>query len=198
MPVSIIKDGNTGNTANVTANNRLAVAGILVTLNEIATETGDTYNLNSALTSLTTSNESALFYIKNNEDNDLLIDNIIINIRDYVGTDGQPNLRIYRAPTGGTIVSTASECNKQNRNFGSSKTLDVDCFQGVEGSTLTGQSNIVFVPLPTTAAVTLITFPTLTVLPKGATMGVSYEPPSGITSVNITIAINTILNGSQL
>ena len=106
----VIKDGaGTSNKAEVTANNRLKTTGVDLTITEAATESGDTYNINSALIPLTSTNESALFYIKNNEENDLLVDQIIINFRDYVGTDGQPNLRIYRNPTGGSIVTNA-EC----------------------------------------------------------------------------------------
>lgn len=194
-----IEDGlGSGFLAGVTPNHRLMTSAVSLTLTEAATETGDTYNLNSAETTLTTTNESALFYIKNQEETNLIMTGIVINIMDYVGTAGQPILKIYRNPTGGTIVSAASECNEQNRNYGSTDTLDMDCFQGVEGNTLTGEDNVVPVYLPTTAAVTFLAFDTVVVLPKGASLGLSYTPPSGMTSTKIITSLEVTLNGTQL
>lgn len=198
MSLTILKDGNSGTTASITENNRLDVAAVVVSLDQLATEQGDTYNLSTSEISLTTTNESALFYIKNNTDRNLLIDNVIINIIDYVGTGGQPKLNIYRNPSAGTLISSATACLESNRNYGSNNTLDADCFEGVDGSTLTGQDSKVLVYLPSTAAITLNAFTTLTVLQKGAALGISYTPPSGMTSVTIVAAINAILNGSQL
>ena len=50
--------------------------GIDLSLTEAATETGDTYNINSSTLPLTSSAEHALLYVENNE-----ITNIIIEIQ---------------------------------------------------------------------------------------------------------------------
>lgn len=194
-----IEDGlGKGFVAGVTINHRLMTSSISLTLTEAATASGDTYNLNSSETTLTTTGESALFYIKNEEPTNLILTGIVINIMDYVGTGGQPILKIYRNPSLGTIISDGFDCNEQNRNYGSKKTINMDCFQGSEGKTLTGQDNIVPVYLPTTDAVTLITFDTVVVLPRGASLGISWTPPSGMTSTKIVVSINVTLNGTQL
>lgn len=193
-----IKSGDSGDIAAVTINKRLKTAAVSVTLTELATETGDTYNISTGTAALTTSNESALFYLKNNEDTDLLIDTIIVNIKDYVGTDGQPVLKIYRNPTDGTVISNATDAGQSNRNFGSSKSVDTNMYQGGEGETMSGQDAIIEVFLPSTAALTINAFTTLVVLKKGSSLGVSYTPPTGMTSVNIVVAVNVTLNGTQL
>jgi len=196
---TIIKDGTgTGQTVSVTKNNRLMTAGANLTLTELATETGDSYNLNTGTIALSSTNESALLYIKNQEDGDLLVDAIIVNIKDFVGTNGQPTLKVYRNATAGTLISNATSAIQSNRNYGSSKTLASDIYQGVEGDTISGQDAIVEIFLPTTAAITLNILSTLVILPKGATLGISYTPPSGMTSTNIVVAFNATLNGSQL
>lgn len=194
-----VKDGTgKGYLAGVTVNNRLRVAGVLQTLTEVATQTGDTYNIATSTLTLTTSGESALFYIENNEDNDLLIDNLIINIIDYTGTDGQPIVKVLRNPDAGTVISDATAAVQSNRNFGSSKSLTANIYEGTEGKTLSGQDATVEIPLPSTALSSFSAFDTIVVLPKGATFGITYTPPSGITTVDVIIAINATLNGSQL
>jgi len=195
----VIEDGNgKGFTAGVTKNNRVQVSGINLTLTEAATESGDTYNINSSAITLTTSGESGILYLKNNENRNLIIDNIIINIKDYVGTDGQPTLKIYKKPTAGTLISAATTGSQSNRNYGSSKTLDITNYEGVEGSTITASDSSLEVYLPSTALGTLISFSTIIVLPKGSSVAVSYTPPSGITSVDIVAAFNATLNEDQL
>jgi len=198
MTISITDGTGSGSNAAVTENNRLKTTGIDLTLTEAATESGDTYNINTATLSLSSSGESGLLYIKNNEESDLHLTSIVINIINFTGTDGQPILKILRNPDNGTLISAATAGLQLNRNFGSSKSLDIDIFQGSEGATLTGQDATITIPLPSTIAVTLIDFTTLTILPKGSAFGLTYTPPPGITSVDIAAAVTATLNGSQL
>jgi len=196
---TMIQDGTgKGNFAAVTVNNRLMVTGVDLTLEEAATESGDTYNVSTDEITLNTTGENVLFYVKSNEDNNLLITSVIVNIKDYQGTAGQPELAIYRDPKAGTIVTNAVDATQLNRNFGSAKTLDADLFQGVQGDTINSQSGLIQVYLPSVAAATFNAFSTATVLPKGGTIAVSYTPPAGITSMKVIVAINATLNGSQL
>jgi len=195
----IIEDGTgTGKKVAVTENNRLKTTGVDLTLNQAATEAGDTYNINTDVIGLTSNGESALFYVKNNEDTDMLIDAIIVNFKNFVGTGGQPTLKIYRNPTNGTLITANSIAVQSNRNYGSSQTFNGSIIQGVEGNTFTGQDAIIEVFLPTTDAVTLIQFETLIVLPKGSSVGISYTPPTGITTMDIVVAVNALVNGTQL
>lgn len=197
--MEMIEDGQgSGMLAGVTPNHRLKTTGIDLSLTEAATESGDTYNINSAEATLTTTGESALLYLENLEPTNLIITSVVVAISDYVGTDGQPMLNVHRNPSAGTIISGASDCNEQNRNFGSTKTINMNCYQGVEGSTMTGADNTIPVFLPSTASATLIEFDTIVVLPKGSTYGLSWVPPAGMTSVKIIVAVTATLNGTQL
>lgn len=198
--MSIIEDGRgKGNVAEVTVNRRLKTTGVDLTLIEAATETGDTYNLHTDEITLTGTGESGLFYIKNAEDTNIIINQVVINIKDYAGTDGQPEFVIYRDPTSGTLIANTVAASSQNRNFGSAKTLDALLYQGVDGDTIVSTAtNKILVYLPTTAASTFAAFDTITVLPKGASFAISYTPPSGMTSMKIIVAINVTLNGTQL
>ena len=197
--MQFIEDGEgSGVLAGVTPNHRLKTTGINLTITEAATESGDTYNLGSVATTLTTSGESALFYLKNNELTNLIITSIIVNIRDYAGTEGQPVLKVLRNPTGGDIVDAATPGRTLNRNYGSTKELTADVFTGIEGDTMTGNDNEVIVNLPNTAGVTFLSFADISVLPNGASIGLTYQPPAGVTSVEVTVAMTATLNGTQL
>jgi hypothetical protein len=184
--------------AKVTPNNRLMTTGVDLTLTEAATETGDTYNINTGEITLTGTGESALFYIENQEETNLLITDIIVSIKDFTGTAGQPELAIYRNPTNGTIETNGVIAEQTNRNYGSSKKIDANIYQGVEGDTITGHTDRICVYLPSVAAATFNAFSTLVVLPKGAALAISYTPPAGNTSMKVIAAVNATLNGSQL
>jgi len=195
--MSMIQSGTgEGYFAGVTVNNRVMTTGIDLSLTEAATETGDTYNINTSTLPLTSSAEHALLYVKNNETTNIIIDTTIINIKDFVGTDGQPVLKIYRNPTGGTLITDETECTITNRNYGSAKRVDINCYEGGQGKTVTGDSIEIF--LPSTAALTFNSFSTLVVLPKGSSIALSYTPPAGITSLDMVAAFNLTLNGTQL
>ena len=196
---NIIADGEgSGNSAGVTVNKRLKTTGIDLSLTEAATESGDTYNINTGEITLTSDTESGIIYLKNNEDTNLIIDNLVVNIKDYTGTDGQPEIKIYRNPTAGTLITEETASEISNRNFGSNKLLAANYYQGGDSKTISGEDNSFPVYLSSTAAVTFHAFTTLSVLPRGASIAISYKAPSGVTSMKIIVAFNVTLNGTQL
>lgn len=195
----ILTDGTgDGHTAKVTSNNSLKIAGVTLSLMQLATETGDTYNIRSTTIGLTSTGESGILYVKNNENTNLLLESFVVSIKDYVGTDGHPILKIYRNPTGGTVISTDADGQTINRNYGSNKTLLADTLKGAEGKTFTGEDSLLEVILPSTSASTDRVFNLVVVLQKGSSIGLSYTPPAGVTTVDVSMAINVTLNGTQL
>ena len=192
----IIKDGTgKGYLAKVGSNNRLATDSITETIQEKAITEGDGYNVATSRITLTTTNESALFYIENLEDQDLILTSVFLNTVNGAGTltGGQPVLKIYRNPSSGTIISNAKPIlTESNSNFGSNKSLDARLYEGVEGDNLTGQDAIIDVPLPSRAAVTFIEFQTRVILPKGSMYGISYQPEAGSTSVDVITGLTLI------
>ncbi len=193
--MDMIQDGTgTGTLAEVTAKNKLAVDSVARTNIQQAIQDSDGYNIASTKVTLTDTSESAVFYLKNNEENDLIITSVFVNTSASTGTlSGQPEFRVYRNPTGGTIVSSGTAATETNQNYGSNKTLVADSFTGAEGKTLTGHTDTVDVPLPSRAAVTLIEFSTLVVLPRGASYGLTYKPQTGSTSVDLIMGVTVIL-----
>lgn len=179
--------------AKVGADLRLAVDAITETIEEKAITDGDGYNIATSKITLTSTNESALFYLKNNEDQDLIITSVFINTSSSVGTlVGQPTFKIYRNPIGGSIVSTATKATPVNNNFGSNKTLVVDSYSGAEGDAFDSWNALIDVPLPTRGAAPLLEFSATIILPKGATYGLSYQPETGSTSVDLIIGTTVI------
>ena len=99
--------------------------------------------------SLTAATESTVAYLKNNEDQTLVIETLIVG----VGTMDTPTeaviITAVRNPTS-VSFSTAVDMN-QNKNFGSSKTLTADAYKGAEAATTTGGSDIaLFMGYPST------------------------------------------------
>ena len=136
-----IQDGKgTGNRAKVSGN-RLFTHGVVETEIDHATEEGDAYNLNTGTIGLTAATVSAVMYCKNNETRDLIITAIAAGIDSAGTTPGMTTIKIIRNPTS-VDFSTAADMNA-NRNFGSSKTLTADVYKGVEGSTVTGGTEII-------------------------------------------------------
>lgn len=193
---SIIKDGTgKGYAAKVGSDNRLAVDAITETIREAAIASGDGYNLATGRLTLTSTNESAVFFFENQEDTNVEIVSVFINTSASVGTlvGAQPELKIYRNPTGGTIVDDATDIiTISNSNFGSNKVITANIYQGDEGKTLTGNTAVIDVPLPTRGAVTFFEFETTIVLPKGASYGISYKPETGSTSVDVIAGVTVI------
>lgn len=189
--MSVITDGTgTGNKAKVTADNQLTTAAVTRTFSQQATADGDGFNIATPRVTLTSTNESALFYIQNLEDTDLLISALIINTTASTGTlTGQPEVKVYRNPVSGTLISSPGAIISTNLNYGSSQTLNANQFSGIEGSTIAGQSAIIDIPLASRAAVPLNILSTDVILPKGTAYAVTYKPETGSTSVDVIIAI---------
>ncbi len=57
---------------------------------------------------------------------------------------------------------------------------------------MTTTSSIIEVPLPTRAAATLLEFSTEVIIPKGSSYGLSYQPETGSTSVDMIVGVTLI------
>ena len=94
-------------------------------------------------------------------------------------------VRVYRNPTGGTLISGAVlVSNNQNRNFGTNRTLTADAYKGATGNTVTGGNIIVEVFVNPGERELLNIDMTLT---KGDSVAVSYEPNDSNTSMKCMV-----------
>lgn len=183
-----ITDGTgKGNSAGVDKTNRLLVRNISETLFQNAAEEGEAYFIGTPIITATTAGESALIYIKNNEDEQLVLGAFFLIAESTAS--GSPNMfRVnwYKNPTsisGGTAITAL------NQNFGSSNTLDADIEYGAEGSTVTGGS------LAATLSFPIGQFNELDanlVLEKGSSVSITITPPSGNTNMPVQFGTRTI------
>lgn len=134
----IIEDGTgSGNRAKVDSNNRFHTQAVSETVNIDAIQKGRSYNISTGLISIT--GDASLVYLKNNEDNDYLLEAVAIGSFEGITYSDDPYIEIIANPTGGDIISDATAVSiNQNRNFGSSRALAADVFKGKVGGTITG------------------------------------------------------------
>ena len=127
----LIDDGKgDGFKARVDSNKRLHTQSVTEEESIHAAEIGDAYNLNTGLISIT--GDATLMYIKNNENQDLIIEAIAVGSFEGITHSDDPYITLVRNPTGGDLISDATTTGvlNQNRNFGSNKTLTADFYKG--------------------------------------------------------------------
>jgi len=184
----LIEDGEgQGYKAGVDKNHRIQALCVSLDAGQEGATNGDTYNVNTGTISLTSANESALMYLKNNGTKDVHVTTIGYLIGNSTGGSGDLNLDVIRNPTAGTLVSGASAVDVNiNKNFGSTNTLTVDAFKGAEGNTLTDGDVAYYSLQPNSGRAYLITTGTL-VLPQGSSIGVNVTPQTGNTAMDIQV-----------
>lgn len=141
-----IKDGmGDGYQARVSPNHQLRT--VAVSLSEVADASakGNSYNINTGVIGLTSTTESGVLYFENQEsplngESDVVIDAIAIGIDSLGTTSGMSQITLVRNPTS-VSFSTAVDMN-QNRNFGSTNSLDSLAYKGAEAATVTGGDDI--------------------------------------------------------
>ena len=195
----IIKDGTgTGYQQRVDSNNRAQVFSVGISENQQATFLGDNYNCNTGEITLTSANESAVFYLKNTSATDLIVDRLAPSTQASTGGTGNERVkvRVYRNTTGGDIVTTAADADMiANKNFGSNETIDALVYKGAEGDTQTGGAlaYIIYVSNGSSAVI-----PVDLVLPRGTSICITMEPTTGNTSQTVYFATSAHYAVSQV
>lgn len=150
---------------------------------------GNSYSLNTGLITLTNANtKNAVMYVKNNEDYPLIFQTFFYMTGASTGGSGDIYVDLIRNPTTGTIISGASPVEMNvNRNYGSSRTLNIVAYKGATGTTFTnGIKNIESI-LATTTQRVMVSVGSIT-LPKGASIGINITTPTGNTSMVVEFA----------
>lgn len=141
-----IEDGTgKGFSVKVNENNRAYNDSVQQNKADFAASIGDAYNINTGDIWISGLGSSAIAYLKNNEDRNLIVDAIAVGVGTSPGITfaGTPTLKLLRNPTAGTLIdNTLAVAQNQNRNFGSSKTLTADAYAGSNSYTLTGGNEI--------------------------------------------------------
>ena len=192
MPEIIIDGSGTGNKMKVDDENRAWTFSVSQTIAEAAASKGDSYNINTKQINLTSSSESCILYIKNNGDIDIKVLTIGFLMGNSTGGGGDMTLGVVKNPSSGTIITNEVAVPiVQNKNAGSSQTLDIDSFKGVEGDTVTGGDEWYHTLIAGAARPYIIGTGSL-VLPKGSSFSVSVTPQAGNTSMDVSIFLSVI------
>jgi hypothetical protein len=182
-----ITDGTgKGNSAGVDNTGRLLTRSITEDIFQNAAEEGEAYFIGTPLITASTANESALIYIKNNEDSPLILGSFFLIAENSNATVQMFRVNWYKNPTsitGGTATFPL------NQNFGSSQTLDADIEYGAEASAIVGGT------LSATLSFPIGVFNEISanlVLEKGSSVVISVVPPSGNTGMPVQFGTRSI------
>ncbi len=135
-----IEDGSgQGFSAKVDFQNRIAVRAITESEFDSSTRNGNAYNINTEFLTITSGSEVPLLFLKNNEDEDLVISAWFNGTDAAVGSSSRLNLlKVYTNPTSGTILTGGTDVIAVNRSIGSSNKLIADIKAGGDGFTFAG------------------------------------------------------------
>lgn len=184
-----IQDGvGTNKQAKVDLTNRLWTRSTTQTMQNEASLEGDSHFVGSGAVVLTSANNSAVFFIQNNEDRDLMIISLTFQTKPPTGaTSIIYDAFIHVNPTG---LSTSTAGAQVNPNVGSSNTLDATITKGDEAATVTNG---------TVGANFFLRHSQIEeinssiVIPKGGSMAVSITPPPGNTNMICSFSARTFL-----
>ena len=173
-----IQDG-TGSKRKVAVNskNKLETVAIISSEEIDVTRSGETYTVSSGTVSFTGSAETAMLYLKNNDDRDMTIDRAVVFIGSASGSLPHEDwtLKIIRNPPAtGTIITNAVASGVSNGNHGSNNLPDATYYKGVQGDTLGGNA----AGFPIQQQSNRYIFPIQKILPKGTSIGLKLTPPA--------------------
>lgn len=195
-----IKDGTgSGYISKVSQNNRLLVSATVEDLRDHAAESGNKFNINTGDITLTSAAKTTVLYLKNNEDDPLLVNGIIYLLGNSTGGSGDGKMDVIRNPTAGDIITNANNVAtgtgiESNLNFGSTKTLTADMYKGATGETVVSGSDGISIStiLSTPSGRNALNVGAITI-PRGSSIAIDYTPQTGNTSQTIQVALSVFL-----
>jgi len=186
--MTTLKDGKgRGFSAGVNSSNRLLTNSVTLSEEIVAGQEGLSFAFSSQLVSFTSATASAILFLKNTSETDLIVDRARVMLGTVTGGTGDWTLTFLRNPTAGTIVTNALTAGITNVNHGSSQEPVGSFLRGVQGDTLTDGTGANF-PVKSTGDNQLV-FDLFRVLPTGASIGVRLTPPTGTTAATANVVL---------
>jgi hypothetical protein len=184
-----IQDGTgKGYEAEIDSTNRLKTRAVIEDEWVEALSKGDHYAITSSPITLTAATASAMMWFRNDNDEDLLIDRVILNSADSTG--GTVDVLVLQPVVNPTAMASGSgnDVTQVNTNLGSSKELTLTSEKGLEGASLTGGSVAAAwnIENPTNHRVLDVRF----LVPKGSSIGFNIIPPASNTSMVVSVSVN--------
>lgn len=185
--MSVIKDGEgSGVYAGVTNGNRIKVVSISVPVDDAANRQGEAFHLNTGLITLTNDLETTVFYLRNNETVDLVLDSALFCLGGSTNGSGDGRVIVVYNPTAGDIITNANAGFQSNSNVGATRILLADLYIGASGETKVTGSQGPSVLVPTGTGNLPVSGPT-TIIPQGRSIAINIIPPAGNTSQKIQV-----------
>jgi len=186
-----IKDGTgSGFEAKVDSVHRLYTNAVTKENIDQAIYDGYGYNISTGAITLTNATESGLLFLKNTGDLPLVVKVIGYAVGATTGGGTNPaTFRLYAgiSETASTLVTGALAVTaNQNRNLGSTRSLDGVTYKGVQGATVTGGVSA-GVSSRSDFSSPFRFEDAIFVLPKGTSIAATFQPPTGNTSQTVTV-----------
>ena len=166
-----------GDKAVVTSEGALKTSSTSLTRYEESSSQGKAFNINTQyIRSITSAGDNGILYIKNTSTEDLAIEAWFWGVENLSGGSptGNPILKAYFNPTGGTLISDQVAVDIVNRNAGSSEDFeDIIAYKASgTGKTITGVGEPVLYQLQGAGRVFGTVFLTL---PKNSSMAICID-----------------------
>ena len=186
--MSIILDGRgRGYRAAVTPDQRLRAEAVIIDPEDDAIRVGEGWQITSTPVNFTTDAESAILYMRNNGELDLVLDRAVLVLGSVTGGSGDWTFQTLRNPgdyASDTILTNGLVAGISNSNHGSQKLPDAEYFKGGQAFTLTGGTGAA---LPIQQQSNRTVYPFGRRLPLGASVGFKLTPPPGTTAATAVL-----------
>jgi len=177
----VIKDGQTGTTAEVDSKNRIKTFATSQPEETTAALVGETFTINTGDVTLTSANESGVLHIKNTDFVPWILTRLFFNTGASTGGTGHWRLKSIKNATTGTLITAGTTLTPENLNLGDSKTLTSTSLKGAEGNTVTNGTTFINSIIPSDSTRVLVVNNPIIVEP-GSSISVTITPPAGNTS----------------
>ncbi len=192
--MTIIKDGTgTGKALKINSDNKAETVTVSTDIQQDASINKRLYRISTPIVTLTSTSNSTLLYVRNDDpNNNLIVPNIVTAVGGSTGNSTDLVTSIGRANvTGGTIVSDATAASLIPLNLSVTTAPAITAYSGVEGST-----NTFTVDIPSYAAFPQksVTFnPFFITVAPGNNFIISITPPAGNTSLTAQVTARCYL-----
>lgn len=190
IETKILDGTGLGNFAKVDEENRLLTRSITESDQLFKSQSGESYQFGTGIQTLTNDVETAVIFVKNNEDRPLAFNRLILTSRSATGSaDNMCELRLYTQSTNltGGGVQTGPVLNN---NIGSTRDLDAEILIAGTGGALTGGQ------LGGEALVEVQIFKPIDifwVVPRGNVIAFTLTAPAGNTSWDVNLILECSL-----
>lgn len=184
-----IQDGTGGGyLTKVGVDNRMHTDSLTRDEYAVASRRGGAYTVNSGYITLSAASAtSGILFLKNNGDKDLVLNRFNLSCKDSAGTTQTHGRFIFYRNPSSMSGGSGNSATQTNLNFGSSNSLDISTEVGQNGATFTSLTSF---GSPVTPLQNITFVDSVALIPKGASLGISFVTPTGNTSVQVAVGLN--------